>query len=290
MTEVAKRFDGIESRKMDILRAARFTRRTIMSAGSSSAARSAVASEGSTLRPFRNNVTEAELAELRRRINATKWPERETVTDPSQGVQLATIQALARYWGMEYDWRKGEAKLNALPQVITEIDGLDHRTDENHRSADRSHRTRRKCIRRLRSRDSIHARLRLFREADHDRVGTRPNCPCLDRADEAPRIHEVRGAGWRLGRNHHRAYGRASAAGIDGHPHQHGERDSTRHRQTGLFRRTGAGESLDRREARLRAAELRLCKGHRLRLSDGVETADAVRNSGLTYRSRRLLP
>ena len=77
-----------------------------MSAGPSSAARSAVASESSTVRPFRNNVPEAELAELRRRINATRWPERETVTDASQGVQLATIQALARYWGTEYDWRK----------------------------------------------------------------------------------------------------------------------------------------------------------------------------------------
>ena len=96
-----------------------------MSAGSSSAARSAVASEGSAIRPFRNNVPETELAELRRRIMATKFPERETVTDASQGVQLATIQALARYWGMEYDWRKVEAKLNALPQFITEIDGLD---------------------------------------------------------------------------------------------------------------------------------------------------------------------
>ena len=76
-------------------------------------------------RPFRVNIPEAELAELRRRINATKWPERETVTDASQGVQLATIQALARYWATEYDWRKIEAKLNALPQFITEIGGLD---------------------------------------------------------------------------------------------------------------------------------------------------------------------
>src|SRR6202035_5747441 len=100
-------------------------RRTIMSAGSSSAAHSAVASEGSTVRPFRNNVPEAELAELRRRINATKWPDRETVTDATQGVQLATMQALARYWATEYDWRKIEAKMNALPQFITEIDGLD---------------------------------------------------------------------------------------------------------------------------------------------------------------------
>src|ERR1700674_3477680 len=75
--------------------------------------------------PFHVNFPEAELTELRRRINATKWPERETVTDQSQGVQLTTIQALARYWGTEYDWRKVEARLNALPQFITEFDGLD---------------------------------------------------------------------------------------------------------------------------------------------------------------------
>jgi pimeloyl-ACP methyl ester carboxylesterase len=77
------------------------------------------------IRPFHVNVPEAELTELRRRIKATKWPERETVTDQSQGVQLATIQALARYWATDYDWRKVEAKLNALPQFITEIDALD---------------------------------------------------------------------------------------------------------------------------------------------------------------------
>ena len=77
------------------------------------------------IRPFQVNVPEAELTDLRRRINATKWPERETVTDASQGVQLATIQKLARYWATDYDWRKCEARLNALPQFITEIDGLD---------------------------------------------------------------------------------------------------------------------------------------------------------------------
>jgi pimeloyl-ACP methyl ester carboxylesterase len=82
-------------------------------------------SAGATIRPFQVNVPEAELTELRRRINATRWPERETVTDASQGVQLATIQELARYWATEYDWRKVEARLNALPQFITEIDGLD---------------------------------------------------------------------------------------------------------------------------------------------------------------------
>ena len=83
------------------------------------------ATEKAAIRPFRVSVPESELTELRKRINATKWPERETVADATQGVQLATIQALARYWAKEYDWRKIEAKLNALPQFITEIDGLD---------------------------------------------------------------------------------------------------------------------------------------------------------------------
>ena len=77
------------------------------------------------IRPFQVSVPEAELTELRRRIHATRWPERETVPDQSQGVQLATMQRLAQYWGKEYDWRRCEAQLNALPQFITEIDGLD---------------------------------------------------------------------------------------------------------------------------------------------------------------------
>jgi pimeloyl-ACP methyl ester carboxylesterase len=77
------------------------------------------------VRPFHINVPEEDLDELRRRVLATRWPEQETVTDASQGVQLAPTQALARYWGTEYDWRKCEAKLKALPQFMTEIDGLD---------------------------------------------------------------------------------------------------------------------------------------------------------------------
>jgi pimeloyl-ACP methyl ester carboxylesterase len=81
--------------------------------------------EATAIRPFQVNVPEADLADLRRRIEATKFPEREPVPDATQGVQLATVQALARYWATEYDWRKCEAKLNALPQFITEIDGLD---------------------------------------------------------------------------------------------------------------------------------------------------------------------
>jgi hypothetical protein len=77
-----------------------------------------------TVQPFRVNVPEDQLVDLRRRLAATRWPDRETVSDESQGVQLATMQELARYWATGYDWRKCEAKLNALPQFMTEIDGL----------------------------------------------------------------------------------------------------------------------------------------------------------------------
>lgn len=77
------------------------------------------------LRPLRIHASDAQLADLRRRVKATVWPERETVTDASQGVQLATMQSLASYWATTYDWRKVETRLNALPQFVTEIDGLD---------------------------------------------------------------------------------------------------------------------------------------------------------------------
>ena len=77
------------------------------------------------IRPFKVDVPEEKLAELRRRIEATRWPSRELVDDRSQGVQLATLQELARYWTTDYDWRRAEAKLNALPQFTTEIDGVE---------------------------------------------------------------------------------------------------------------------------------------------------------------------
>ena len=77
------------------------------------------------IRPFHIDVPEAALADLRRRITATRWPEKETVQDDSQGVRLAVIEELARYWATDYDWRRCQEKLNALPQYVTEIDGLD---------------------------------------------------------------------------------------------------------------------------------------------------------------------
>jgi hypothetical protein len=77
------------------------------------------------IRPFQIDVPDEALEDLRRRIAAMNWPEKETVSDQSQGVPLAMIQELARYWATDYDWRKVEARLNALPQFMTEIDGLD---------------------------------------------------------------------------------------------------------------------------------------------------------------------
>ena len=81
--------------------------------------------KANAIRPFHISIPQDSIVDLRRRIAATRWPDKETVTDPSQGVQLAKIQPLVRYWGTDYDWRKAEAKLNALPQFITEIDGLE---------------------------------------------------------------------------------------------------------------------------------------------------------------------
>jgi hypothetical protein len=85
----------------------------------------APAATGDAIRPFRIDIPEEDLADLRRRVLATRWPDRETVMDQSQGVPLAKLRELAHYWGTDYDWRKIEARLNALPQFMTTIDGLD---------------------------------------------------------------------------------------------------------------------------------------------------------------------
>ena len=91
------------------------------------------------IRPFTIEVPQEQIDDLRRRIEATRWPSKELVQDRSQGVQLATLQALAKYWTTDYDWRKAEARLNALPQFTTEIDGVEHPL---HPRAGRSTRTR----------------------------------------------------------------------------------------------------------------------------------------------------
>src|SRR5262249_41586109 len=83
------------------------------------------AAAGDAIRPFTVSIPQEEITELRRRIAATRWPDPETVSDQSQGIQLDKLKPLVEYWGTGYDWRKAEAKLNALPQFMTTIDGLD---------------------------------------------------------------------------------------------------------------------------------------------------------------------
>ena len=212
-----------------------FTRTAQVQAPTSARARAAP--EDTAIRPFRFRVPEAALVELRRRIGATQWPEKETVADHSQGVPLAMMRELARYWATDYDWRKVEAKLNALPQFITEIDGLDihfihvrskhaervaahrharlarldHRAAEDHRSAHQSHRIWRQRSGRLPRGDSVDAGLRVLRQADEHRLGPRAHGPRLGRADEAPRLHPLRRPGRRLGRVCRRPDGLAGA-------------------------------------------------------------------------------
>jgi pimeloyl-ACP methyl ester carboxylesterase len=101
------------------------SKQTGAASGAKATTQPRAAPEGTSIRPFRYTAPQAALDELRKRVLATRWPEKELVNDQSQGVQLATIQNLARYWATDYDWRKCEAKLNSLPQFITEIDGLD---------------------------------------------------------------------------------------------------------------------------------------------------------------------
>jgi pimeloyl-ACP methyl ester carboxylesterase len=121
------RTNPLETVEVDRRRLLKMTATGIAVAGAAGLllASSAFAAEQDGIQPFKVEIPEEHLVDLRRRIAATQWPEKETVSDQSQGVPLATMQKLARYWVSDYDWRKVEAKLNALPQFITEIDGLD---------------------------------------------------------------------------------------------------------------------------------------------------------------------
>ncbi|UXN67464.1 epoxide hydrolase (plasmid) [Phyllobacterium sp. A18/5-2] len=121
-------FSPSPTRRRFLATSALVTSASILAAGGAMGllpVRQAAASEGDAIRPFHVNIPEEDLVDLRRRVLATRWPAKETVADQSQGVQLAKLQELVRYWGTDYDWRKAEAKLNALPQFVTEIDGLD---------------------------------------------------------------------------------------------------------------------------------------------------------------------
>jgi Epoxide hydrolase N terminus len=175
------------------------------------------------IRPFHIHFPEKDLVDLRHRLAATRWPEKETVDDDTQGVPLATMRELVRHWQTDYDWRKIEARLNALPQFITEIDGLDihfihvrskhenalplivthgwlgHRAVEDHRSLDQSYGAWGQRIGRVPSGDPVVAGLRLFRQANRDRLGSGAHRAGLDRVNEAARLCPFCCAGWRLG-------------------------------------------------------------------------------------------
>jgi pimeloyl-ACP methyl ester carboxylesterase len=119
-----KATEAIDQERRQLLGAATVS---VAAAGAASLvpAHPATAGEGDAIRPFRFEASEEQLADLHRRIAATRWPDKEQVADESQGVRLATVQQLVRYWQTSHDWRKVEARLNALPQFMTEIDGLD---------------------------------------------------------------------------------------------------------------------------------------------------------------------
>ena len=211
--------------------------------------------ESAAIRPFQVNVPEADLIDLRRRIVATRLPEKETVGDFTQGVPLATVQKLARYWATDYDWRKVEARLNAVPNFITEIDGLDihfihvRSKHENALPVIITHGWPGSIVEQLKliepltnptayggtAADAFHVvipsdpRLRLLGQAHRHRLGTGANRACLGRADAAPRIHEIRGARRRLGCGGRRHDGSPGTPGVARHSHQHARHLSKRH-------------------------------------------------------------
>jgi hypothetical protein len=187
---------------------------------------------------------------------------------------------------------RGRAAAHRHPRMAR----LGDRADEDRRSAHQSDGAWRERVGRLPSGDSVEAGLRVLGQAGHDRVGPGPHRECLGGADEAPRLHAVRGAGRRLGCGHYRGDGRrprrsrarrTRASGADRHPHQHARRDSARHPRCGRERQPGAVRSLSRGATRVRATGLRL-PARRLRLHDGVAPADADRSGRFARRPGRL--
>ena len=206
------------------------------------------------IRAFHVEVPEEELDDLRRRIAATRWPSKELVSDRSQGIQLATLQELARYWTTDYDWRKAEAKLNALPQFTTEIDGVDiHFIHVKSQHEDAlplimTHGWPGSVIELLEAvgpltdptahggsaEDAFHLVLpstpwvRFFRRADRGRLERRPHRESLGGADVPAGLHPLRGPGRRRRRLGDRPDGPAGARGAARHPHEPARDDSVR--------------------------------------------------------------
>jgi hypothetical protein len=270
-------------------------------------------SAGATIRPFHVNVPEAEHTELRRRINATKWPERETVTDQSQGVQLATIQKLARYWATDYDWRKVEAKLNALPQFITEIDGLDiyfiHVRSKHEGALPLivTHGWPGSPIEQLKIIDPLTnptAHGASASDAFHVVIPAMPGYGFSGKPTTTGWDPVRIARAWtvlmtRLGYTRIVAQGGdwgglvVDMMGVQAPPellgiHQHAWCCSTRGFKGDPVRRPGAIRSLRRGKTQVREAEGLFCEGGGLHTRDGEPPTDALRNCGFTRRPSRL--
>ena len=255
------------------------------------------------IRPFRVEIPDEALDDLRRRIAATRWPSKELVADRSQGVQLATIQELARYWATDYDWRavRGEAERAAAVQDRDRRGGhplhprevaargraaadhdarlarLGHRAARGRRPAHRPDRARRTRRGRVRPRAAVPARLRLLRRAGRDRLGPRPRRAGLGGADAPPRLHPLRRPGRRPGRRGHRRDGPPGTRGAARHPHELA-RDGARRRRP--------CQPKPSRNARPLDADQDL-PGERLRLLPGAGHAaadDRLRPAGFTRR------
>ena len=228
--------------------------------------------EGYAIRPFSVHIPEADLADLRRRIAAVRWPDQETVNDDRRAPSSQNWRH-SRYWGTGYDWRKVEANMNALPKFITEIDGVDiHFIHVRSKHANalplivthgwpgsiiellkilaRSPIPRRMAgtHRTLSSRPPVDARLWLFRQTEGEGLGPRAHRSRLGRVDEAPRIHALCRPRWRLGVARFECDGAPGAGRVDWHPHQlagdraarDGRGDRCRRARTGGALREGA--------------------------------------------------
>ena len=267
-------------------------------------------SDKTAIRPFQVGFPEAELAELRRRVNATRWPERETVTDDSQGVRLAMMQDLARYWGTDYDWGECEAKLNALPNFVTEIDGLDiHFIHVRSRHEDAlplivTHGWPGSIIEQLKiiepltnptahgasEEDAFHL---VIPSLPGHGFSAKPTTTGWDPVRIArawvvlmKRLGYDRfvaqGGDW--GAAVTQTMGDAGGSGAARHPLQHAGHGAGRHRPGVRARRPAAAGSLRRGATRVRAAEHLLRQARGLRADHGDAPADAVRTGGLTGR------